>query len=100
MKYAINIETLEIIVFETEDFNKISKNYRTGDWREASEEEVNSYILDQEKKSKCKEIYALRDKKIIEDSIRYSEAQNAETAIDKLTSVEDIESHDITQYFN
>lgn len=50
--------------------------------------------LDDVKAAKCTEICALRDQKIKEDSLRYTEAQAAESSVMALTTVEDVEAYD------
>ena len=57
-------------------------------------------LVQKAKDAKCAEICTLRDQKILEDSIRKSEADDAQDAINLMTKVGDIESEDITLYFS
>jgi len=61
MKYAINTITSQIVEFEVDDFRKISKNFRTGDWRECSTQERGEHLLKEARTSKEKEIKKKRD---------------------------------------
>lgn len=61
MKHAINTKTKQILEFDVADFNKISKNFRTGDWRECNEEEKSVDLLRKSKNSKEEELKKKRD---------------------------------------
>lgn len=100
MKYAINTSTNEVVEFDVDDFNRISVNFRSGNWREATQEEIDTYHLEQAKKAKCAEICALRDKKIREDSVRYSEAQAGESSVMAMTDLDSINNYDCNSAFN
>jgi hypothetical protein len=67
MKYAINTITNQILGFDVDDFNKVSKNFRTGDWRECTEEERDDYLLGSIKDSKEEELKQKRDESNISE---------------------------------
>jgi hypothetical protein len=65
-----------------------------------TESEINDYELARAKIAKCLEICAIRDQKILEDSLRHSEAQTGESEVMALTTIEDIEAYDINSPFS
>ena len=54
--YSINTITNEILEFEAKNFASLSGNYNSGDWREATQEEVKTVVLEKSKKNKLAEI--------------------------------------------
>ena len=54
--YAINTITDEVKEFEAESFASLSENYNSGDWREATQEEVEPVLLKKVKDLKIQEL--------------------------------------------
>ena len=106
MKYAINTVTQEIKEFEIDDFNKISKNFRTGDWREATQGEVDAspFLLQEAQDSAITQLASNREtlaknSTVTLDGNTYANSQNAREAITwRVVTMDDIASSSYFTY--
>ena len=57
-------------------------------------------LLIEAKQKKCAEIITKRNTKILEDSIRYGEANTAESLVEAMTDIEDINNFDVESNFS